>query len=388
MFGYAVAIRGDVAVVGAVQPSSQGSAYVFRFTGSTWIEEQKVKASDPATYDWFGCSVSLGDGVFVAGAYGHDAAYVLRFDGSHWVHEQKLVATSGPGKDFGCSVSLDGNLVLIGSWGDDGFAGSAYVFHFDGVRWVEEQRLTASDSETYSEFGFAVSVSGNVALVGKPSDKSLGGDEEAGSAYFFAFDGASWIEKQKLVDPNPFHSEQLGISVSLAGDLAAIGSIGQGGAAHLYRFDGSSWHPHRTITPADGAKSDRFGWGLSLGGSHLLLGAYGDDDGGHFSGSAYAYAAPNLTLGATPSIAGAGDTLALETRGGTPIEAVVLALVEVNRAPFLHLLGHGWFDLHGAWGLSAVVPPGLSGLELGLQCFGDFGPGEWGASNRATVSFR
>jgi hypothetical protein len=70
------------------------------------------------------------------------------------------------------------------------------------------------------------------------------------------------------------------------------------------------------------------------------------------------------------------------------METVVLALVEVNRAPFLHLLGHGWFDLQGAWGLSALVPPGLSGLVLGLQCFGGFGRGEWGGSNRATVSFR
>ena len=45
-FGLSVAISGDTAVVGALwdddNGTSSGSAYVFRFDGSTWLQEAKL----------------------------------------------------------------------------------------------------------------------------------------------------------------------------------------------------------------------------------------------------------------------------------------------------------------------------------------------------------
>ena len=50
-FGVSVAVGGDVALVGApfdaAAPSS-GSAYIFRFDGTSWVQEQKLLASDAA----------------------------------------------------------------------------------------------------------------------------------------------------------------------------------------------------------------------------------------------------------------------------------------------------------------------------------------------------
>ncbi|NIQ88106.1 MAG: hypothetical protein GWN93_03075, partial [Deltaproteobacteria bacterium] len=62
-FGTSVSISGDVALVGADgnddKGDDSGSAYVFRWNGSSWVEEQKLLASDGAAYDWFGESVSI-----------------------------------------------------------------------------------------------------------------------------------------------------------------------------------------------------------------------------------------------------------------------------------------------------------------------------------------
>jgi hypothetical protein len=46
------------------------------------------------------------------------------------------------------------------------------------------------------------------------------------------------------------------------------------------------------------------------------------------------------------------------------------------------------FDPTGVWTFSATVPPGLSGLELGLQSYGFVATGKVQASNVATITFQ
>ena len=68
--------RGDVALVGAQNDDDNGtysgSAYVYRWNGSNWVEEQKLLASDGAAGDWFGHSVSISGDVALVGAYADD----------------------------------------------------------------------------------------------------------------------------------------------------------------------------------------------------------------------------------------------------------------------------------------------------------------------------
>ena len=94
-----MSISGDVALVGADGDddnfASSGSAYVFRWNGSNWVQEQKLLASDGVSGDWFGGSVSIDGNVALVGAQGNDdtdynsgSAYVFLCYGSNWVHEQ------------------------------------------------------------------------------------------------------------------------------------------------------------------------------------------------------------------------------------------------------------------------------------------------------------
>ena len=63
-----------MAIVGADYDSdvqnASGSAYIFRYDGSSWIEEAKLTASDPAVGDRFGVSVSIKGNRVIVGTYG------------------------------------------------------------------------------------------------------------------------------------------------------------------------------------------------------------------------------------------------------------------------------------------------------------------------------
>jgi hypothetical protein len=57
-FGQALWLEGERALVGAPSDDNkQGAAYIFRFNGEDWIEEQKLLASDGLAEHQFGYSV-------------------------------------------------------------------------------------------------------------------------------------------------------------------------------------------------------------------------------------------------------------------------------------------------------------------------------------------
>src|SRR5690606_40866469 len=65
--GSAVSIDGGVLVVGARRYYYSGSAYVFRYDGSAWVEEQEIRVSPTNVRDRFGWSVAVSGAVLVAG---------------------------------------------------------------------------------------------------------------------------------------------------------------------------------------------------------------------------------------------------------------------------------------------------------------------------------
>ena len=76
-FGVSVALSGDTALVGAPSDdvganANQGSAYVFVRNGATWAEQQKLTASDGAADDLFGIAVTLSGDTALVGAHSDD----------------------------------------------------------------------------------------------------------------------------------------------------------------------------------------------------------------------------------------------------------------------------------------------------------------------------
>ena len=310
-FGFAVAVSRDAALVGAIwnldNGSQSGSVYVFRRDATTWIETQLLLASDGASDDVFGNAIAMEGETALIGAPGHvdpqapgtGSAFVFRFDGSSWTEVQELFASDGVWQDgFGAAVSISGDVALVGALLDDdngANSGSAYIFRYDGSTWVEEQKLLAGDGAGGDGFGSSVSVFGDTVIVGSGGDDNKKG-VNAGSAYVFRFDPdgpGGWTQQQKLLAFDTAVVGSFGFSVSISGDAAVIGSLlsDDRSAAYVFRFDGESsqWLPEHKLVPSDGAGADQFGRSVAIDGDTAVIGAWSSDAGGPSSGAAFIF---------------------------------------------------------------------------------------------------
>jgi hypothetical protein len=142
LLGSSVALAGDgsTALVGG-----RGAAWFFTRSGSTWTQQGPRLSGQVA--DGFGSSVALSDdgSTGLVGASNDSgfkgAAWVYRRSGSTWSQSEKLVPTSSSadpasgGAEFGDSTALsaDGSTALVGGPRDDNGgatyrAGAAWVF--------------------------------------------------------------------------------------------------------------------------------------------------------------------------------------------------------------------------------------------------------------------
>jgi hypothetical protein len=302
-FGFSVSLSGDTALIGAQEDddngANSGSAYVFTCTGTTWTQQAKLLASDGASYDTFGYTVSLYGDTALIGADGTDymkgSAYVYTRTGTTWTQQAELNASDGAGNDvFGFSVSLSGDTAFIGAYYDDDAKGSAYVFTRTGNTWTQQTKLLASDGVANEWFGYSVSLSGDTALIGTPWDADNG--LHSGSTYVFTRTGTTWTQQAKLLASDGAELDAFGVSVSLSGDTALIGVPRDDnikGSAYVYTRIGTTWTQQAKLLALDGAEWDAFGVSVCFSDDTVLIGAYGDDVNGEYSGSAYVFIREN-----------------------------------------------------------------------------------------------
>jgi hypothetical protein len=299
-FGNAVALSGTTALVGAREETvdgneEAGAAYVFVRTGALWKLQQRLVATDPGGGDGFGLAVALsGDtaligapGRMVAGQSVAGAAFVFVRSGDTWTQQAELHEPGPSTSDqFGVSVALSGATALIGAngVGVGGYAsaGAAYLFEGSGTAWTEQAQLTApaSDLAANANFGWAVALDGDTALVGAPFG-SLGSPH--GAAYLFAGSGATWTMQERFVAFDPADNDSFGWDVALSGDTALVGApginkAGQDSAGAAYVFAGPGWTPQAELQGADEVANDEFGSSLALSGTRALIGAPGESD--------------------------------------------------------------------------------------------------------------
>jgi len=315
-FGGSVSIDGDYALIGAENDddngAQSGSAYVFVHNGSTWTQQAKILAFDGEAGDNFGHSVSLSGNTAIIGApyedtYGEDfgAAYVFTRSGTTWTYKQKLYGRPRPAY-FGLSVSLDGDTALFGTPTDNWYpgynAGMVNWYTRSGDTWTDKGGFIPSDAAIGRYFGFSVSLDSNTALIGAPLDGSSAGIGN-GSAYVFTRSGDTWTQRQKLLPSDSVLNDGFGMSVSLDGNTALIGTpnwipypqTSGPGYAYVFSNNGTTWTQQAKLSAQDGTKGDLFGMSISLDGDTALIGAPWDDDNGTSSGSAYVFTRTGTT---------------------------------------------------------------------------------------------
>jgi nucleoside-specific outer membrane channel protein Tsx len=343
-FGVSVAVSGGTALIAADgSNSSQGAAYVFVRSGTSWSQQAKLTASDGAGGDRFGVSVAVSGGTAVIGANQHTvgingnqgAAYVFVQSGTSWSQQAELTASDGAASDlFGSSVAVSGGTAVIGAYahqvGTNSAQGAAYVFVQTGTSWSPQAELTASDGLTGDEFGRSVAVSGGTVLIGADGSNLF-----EGAAYVFVQSGTSWSQQAELTASDGAGGDQFGVSVAVSGGTAVIGANlhtvgmnGNQGAAYAFAQSGTDWSEQAELTASEGAASDFFGSSVAVSGGTAVIGSFGSNS---LQGAAYAFVSPaSLSVSATHSSpifqAGPGTiTLTVSNTGSATNEAATVS---------------------------------------------------------------
>gem|GEM_PF-664858 len=314
--GSSVSLSGDTAVVGAYfddtpAGADAGSAYVFARSGTTWTQQARFVAADGKSNDRFGSSVSVSGDTAVVGAPSADsaagvytgAAYVMVRSGVAWTQQAKLAASDGASGDgFGHSVSVSGDTALVGAdYADTAAgadAGAAYVLVRSGTTWTEQSKLGAAGGATNDLFGFSVSVSDGTAVVGVPGSHAEAGDF-AGAASVFVRSGVTWSQQQQLflAGAGAAPQDRFGYAVSVSGDTAVVGvpndsvaAAAYAGSAYVFVHNGALWSQQALLTPSEAQGGDGIGSSVGVSGDTVVLGAPGTDTpSGDGAGAAYVF---------------------------------------------------------------------------------------------------
>ncbi|WP_204345530.1 T9SS type A sorting domain-containing protein [Psychroserpens algicola] len=317
VFGWAVAIQGDIAIVSArdeeEQASDGGAVYIyFKDNSGNWNQTQKLFSLNQNQFDRFGQSLAIDGNYLIVGARGQDydennanfqnaagAAYIFEKDGSgNWSQIQKIVA-SDRGETFqpvfGETVAISGNYIVVnkptemtGLEGQPNLAGAGacYVFERNTIgSWEEVQKLVSPDRDQGERWGdFSTAISGNTIVVGCSLETldASGGNElaSAGAAYIFERNSNGvWNEVQKLVASDREVGDTFGRSVAIDGDYLVVGAdfedaiANAAGAAYVFKRDSNgNWNEMQKITASNGATSDRFGFSIDIEGNRIIVG--------------------------------------------------------------------------------------------------------------------
>lgn len=286
-FGFSVALKGNTLAVGALvedsnatgvggnetdnSASGSGAVYVFTRTGTTWIQQAYLKASNTGAGDQFGISVALDGDTLAVGAQNEDgngtgvnsgaetdnslpdsgAVYVFTRSSTTWTQQAYVKAFNAGASDlFGRSVALDGDTLAVGAYREDSNgtgvnsgaeadnsvtdSGAVYVFTRTGSSWAQQAYIKASNASANNRLGFAIALSGDILAAGSSGEDSastgVGGDQnnnsatDSGAVYIFIRTGTTWTQQVYVKASNTGAGDQFGVSVALSGDTIVAGA--------------------------------------------------------------------------------------------------------------------------------------------------------------------
>ena len=275
--------------------------------------QQSFLNPSPDKNDLFGQSVSLSGGRALVGAQlddtgGADTGRAYLFNAATGALLQTFanpnpagLPTSAPGDSFGLSVSLSGNLALIGAQSDETGTtsnGSGAAYLFDATTAALLRTFTNPSPGINDNFGHAVAVSGNRALITAPGDRN-GSPASGGSGAAYLFDTTTGALLRTFLNPTPASSDNFGFAVALSDNRVIVSTINEdtaaltAGAAYLFDITtGALIYTFLNPTPELNnvfGNNDNFGFSVALSATKALVGAPNENVNGFHNGAAYLY---------------------------------------------------------------------------------------------------
>ncbi len=204
-----------------------------------------------------------------------------------FVQQQQLVAADGAAFDqFGSAVAISGDTAVVGApydtVGGNYHQGSVYVFIRSGSTWTQQAQLFASNGSAGDEFGWSVAIDGDTIVVGADAYDVFANTDQ-GSAYVFTRSGTTWTQQAQLFanDGSGTDRDYFGVAVAVKGDTAIVGAYLDDylsninqGSAYVFVRSGTAWSLQQHLLAGDGAAVDEFGASVALDGETALVGAW------------------------------------------------------------------------------------------------------------------
>lgn len=271
-FGSSLAVAGDIAVVGT-NSSAERSVSVYDLQSGNLL--QKIYSSFPVYLNQFGNSVAISGDRIVAGNShaligGSISGKVFVYGLSTGELVREIITPAPPSRNkFGQSMAISGDLAAVGS------RGHVYVFDCDTGALLKTLSDPNPDYDEY--FGASVAISDGLILVGSARDNL------PGSGTVYVFDAATGELLRMLATPSDLANTGFGYAVSASGNRAIVGAPYEGGngPGAAYLFDLDTGLPVRKLTsPVPISKVVQFGRRLAASDSVVVVGAssFTDDD--------------------------------------------------------------------------------------------------------------
>ena len=308
--GTTLAFDGETLIAGAATANGNvnltGAAYVFERNhggANNWGEVTKLLAPDGAYNDVFGWAVSLDGDTAVVGARWHNhgpglgAAYIYERNAggpNNWGFVKELLPSNPTSVDwFGISVDTNGDTIVVGAaYKNLNGAESGVVYIFDrnagGTNnWGEVLQIVPNSPQSYDRFGSTLAIDENVLAVGSPETNTT----RTGSVYLFEQNSGgtnNWGQIAKITpsDGQPNGRFSSG-SIDLHGDTLVVGAahtdglVNHSGTAYVFKQNPANlneWNEVAKLVASDGATDDGFGITVSGFEDTIAVGAYRDDD--------------------------------------------------------------------------------------------------------------
>ena len=345
-FGRSVAIDDDTIVVGAYldddNGDNSGSAYVFTQDSNGWSQKTKLTGPSRGKGYWLGHSVAVVGNTVIAGAErsnisGPDSGAVYLWTVPGWTYIANSDATTTsltvtgltnrveysfqvravdkvegvgaglpsevratplkprPAKPTGLSA-VPGDTQVKLSWNDP-VEGSPPINNYQLWQHAERPMLTADDRAANDEFGYAVAIDGDTAVVGMPGEDN---PDNSGAAFVYTRDSfGTWSQVARLRASDPVDNvdgdgdddndeHRFGLSVAIHedtsnGDTIVVGAphhSSRKGAVYVFTEPSGGWASTSTaakLTASDRADDDEFGISAAVDGDTVAVGAHNNN---------------------------------------------------------------------------------------------------------------
>lgn len=237
------------------------------------LTDALIVAPDGAPEDHFGKALALSGDTLIVGADQDDdlgnrsgAAYVFSKTPGGWALEQKILMPGGAAEaQFGYAVAIDSNRAVIGALGA---SGGLFVYERTAGSWTFQQKISRIPLSDFGESG-----DGRVVAVSGDTIAFASG----GSVFVYVLSAGVWAEQQEIADPNPpvwpSDDRYFGASIGLSGEFLIIGAVDLAdwdpvAGVFIYARSGGVWTQEMSLDD----QGDWFGSSVAISGDTAVVG--------------------------------------------------------------------------------------------------------------------